>query len=148
MRKSRLTFLSRVLKMYHCSAQLSSRKSHLNFWVGCLYQRNLSPPMQNCPLKKRSWNCYCLHWHYPYMPYCLSNGGDMYSICNKGHVSCRKYIKIFLMLQDAITKGKPLGSKKQWTYERVDKASNEIINKAHAEYKHWKNWKRLKQACY
>ena len=38
-------------------------------------------------------------------------------------------------LKEAISKGKVLGGKKQWTHERVDKANNETINKMYAEYK-------------
>ena len=38
-------------------------------------------------------------------------------------------------LKSALSKAKILGSKKQWTHERVDKASDETINEIHAEYK-------------
>ena len=57
-------------------------------------------------------------------------------------------------LKRAICKGKVLGGKKQWAHERVDKASDEIINKKYGEYKQRelnekgeKNWKSLRQAC-
>ena len=39
------------------------------------------------------------------------------------------------MFKGAISKGKILGGKKQWTHEKVEKASDETINKAYAEYK-------------
>ena len=38
-------------------------------------------------------------------------------------------------LKGVISKGKVLGGKKQWTHERVDKASDETVNKTYAEYK-------------
>ena len=38
-------------------------------------------------------------------------------------------------LKSAISKGKVLDGKKQWTRERVDKASDRTINKTYAEYK-------------
>ena len=38
-------------------------------------------------------------------------------------------------LKTAISKGKVLEGKKQWTHEKVDKASNETINKAYGEYR-------------
>ena len=38
-------------------------------------------------------------------------------------------------LKGAVSKGKPLSRNKQWTFERVDKTSNNTINKTHAEYK-------------
>ena len=38
-------------------------------------------------------------------------------------------------LKSAISKGKELGGKKQWTHEKVDKASDENTNKTYAQYK-------------
>ena len=38
-------------------------------------------------------------------------------------------------LNSAISKGKVLGGKKQWTHERIDKASGETTNKTYTEYK-------------
>ena len=38
-------------------------------------------------------------------------------------------------LKSAISKGKVLGGKKQWTHERIDKASSETTNKTYTEYK-------------
>ena len=38
-------------------------------------------------------------------------------------------------LKSTIGKGKVLGRKKQWTHEKIDKASNETINKTYAKYK-------------
>ena len=38
-------------------------------------------------------------------------------------------------LKGVISKSKVLGGKKQWTHERVDKASDETVNKTYAEYK-------------
>ena len=41
----------------------------------------------------------------------------------------RKFLKV------ALSKDKVLGGKRQWTHEKVDKASVETINKTYAEYK-------------
>ena len=38
-------------------------------------------------------------------------------------------------LKSAISKGKILGGKKQWAHEKVDKASEESVNKTYAEYR-------------
>ena len=38
-------------------------------------------------------------------------------------------------LKSTISKGKVLGRKKQWTHERIDKASGETTNKTYGEYK-------------
>ena len=38
-------------------------------------------------------------------------------------------------LRSAISKGKALGRKKQWTHKKIDKTSNKTINKTYAEYK-------------
>ena len=38
-------------------------------------------------------------------------------------------------LKSTISEDKALGTKKQWTHERIDKASDEVINKPHAEYR-------------
>ena len=38
-------------------------------------------------------------------------------------------------LKSAISKGKILGGKKQWTHEKFEKASDETINKTYAEYR-------------
>ena len=38
-------------------------------------------------------------------------------------------------LRSAISKGKVLDGKKQWTHKRIEKASDETINKTYAEYK-------------
>ena len=38
-------------------------------------------------------------------------------------------------LKDAIDKGKGHSLRQKWTHERVDKASNETINKKYAEYR-------------
>ena len=55
-------------------------------------------------------------------------------------------------LKSVIDKGKGHLLEK-WTHEKVDKASDETINKKYAEYKQrelkkCKNWKGLRQACY
>ena len=38
-------------------------------------------------------------------------------------------------LRSAISQGKALSGKKQWTHKKVDKASNKTINETYAEYK-------------
>ena len=38
-------------------------------------------------------------------------------------------------LKGELSKGKVLDGKRQWTHEKVDKASNETMNKTYAEYK-------------
>ena len=48
-------------------------------------------------------------------------------------------------LKGAIKKGKVLGGKKQWTQERVGKASSETINKTYAEYKQRKLNEKVKK---